>query len=237
MVKRSFKQKLYSFFANTGIWVLSRTFPEYFGQDPIAPSDRYVELPFAVNNLPKPPAKILDVGCVGSFFPLILAGFGYEVSAIDLREYSITNKIKFNNFSYYNYSITKTDFPDNNFDAITVISTLEHVGLKGRYGVNKEDSFADVSALNEMKRILKPGGMIIITVPFGKAKTLGSNCRIYDSERVKKIASGLEVMKIEYYKQDNDDDWCACSREDAEVVDATIHRYPLCLLKLIKKNV
>lgn len=53
-----------------------------------------------------------------------------------------------------NVDITKTDFPDNSFDAIICSHVLEHIP-------------ADVTAMRELKRILRKGGWAIIMVPIG----------------------------------------------------------------------
>lgn len=46
-----------------------------------------------------------------------------------------------------------TDFPDNQFDTILMLDILEHLEYPHK-------------AIEEVKRILKPGGMLYITVPF-----------------------------------------------------------------------
>lgn len=79
------KEHLYRIIAKTGTGLCTKIFPEYFAKEPLAPSDRYMEVPFAIKNLPKPPARVLDVGCSGSFFALLLAGFGYDTYGIDIR--------------------------------------------------------------------------------------------------------------------------------------------------------
>lgn len=51
-----------------------------------------------------------------------------------------------------NVDITKTDFPDNSFDAIICNHVLEHIP-------------EDLTAMQELKRVLKHGGWAIIMVP------------------------------------------------------------------------
>jgi ubiquinone/menaquinone biosynthesis C-methylase UbiE len=229
------KQKIYNLIAMSGIKTLMFIFPEYFGHDPVAPSDRYVESPFILSNLPPPPARILDVGCVGSFFPLILSSFGYDTYAIDIRNYSILNKLTYKDFHFFKESIVKTNFPENYFDAVCAISTIEHIGLSGRYGV-KEDKEGDEKALEEMKRIVKPGGTILLTIPFGKAKIIKPFTKVYDSALVEKLTSGLLLETEAFYKQDSHEDWYKCSREEAETTDSNIYKFALCLMKLKKRG-
>ena len=62
--------------------------------------------------------------------------------------------------------IRKTDYPDNYFDAISCISTLEHIGVAGRYG-SDDDPEGDAKTMHEIKRILKPGGILLTSLPYG----------------------------------------------------------------------
>lgn len=231
--KKSSKEKIYITLSKVGIAAFQKIFPEYFAKEPLAPTDRYIEYHFAIKNLPKPPAKILDVGCSGSFFPLLLAAFGYETYGIDIRNYPILNKLQFDNFTFVKEDIRKTSFPDSFFDAITAISTIEHIGISGRYG-ESQDLSDDKKAIDEMKRILKPKGIIILTIPFGKAKIIKPYCRIYDSNLIQQRVEGLKIEKEEYYMQDSNNDWYRCSKEEVQDIDAKADKYPICLMKISK---
>lgn len=48
--------------------------------------------------------------------------------------------------------------PDNHFDAVTCISVMEHVVIE-----NRHDPSVHLHCLDEMKRVLKPGGLLICT--------------------------------------------------------------------------
>ena len=228
------KEQLYKVLAKFGIKVFSKVFPEYFAKEPLAPSDRYLEYPFVIRNLPKPPAKLLDVGSSGSYFVLLLSSLGYDTCGFDVRVYPILNKVKFENFSFVQGDIRKTAFPDAYFDIITAVSTIEHIGLSGRYGMNEEID-GDKKALQEMKRILKLGGVIILTVPFGKAKVFRPFHRIYGSAQIRELVNSFKIEEEEYYLQDKDNNWSKCSKEEAEKIDATSEKCPLCLIKIIKE--
>lgn len=231
--KLTSKEKIYRTLSAAGIKVFQKMFPDQFGKEPLKPTDRYVEYPFIVRNLPRPPARILDVGSAGSYFPLLLAGFGYQVEGLDVREYAITNRLSFPDFKFSKGDIRKCVIADNVFDAVISTSTVEHIGLSGRYGAD-EDMDGDRKALAQMRRVVKPGGAVIITVPFGRAKIIRPDCRVYDFAWLTRIEAGFTLSKEAYYLQDDAGDWYECSRTEAESLDARNDLYAICCHKLIK---
>lgn len=105
--------------------------------------------------------RILEFGCSKSYLALQLASFGYDVIGVDLRAYPITHpNLKF-------YQMNLLDFKDEKgFDYIASVSTLEHVGL-GFYKEERRESDL-YRVTSKLTKLLKVGGKIIITVPFGK---------------------------------------------------------------------
>jgi len=102
------------------------------------PDSRMIEYAFIIGKLSLlPKGKVLDVGCTArlNYLPVALASLGWEVWGIDLREF----KFKHPNFHFVEGDIRKTGFPDNSFHAVYALSTLEYIGLSGRYGVNRLD--------------------------------------------------------------------------------------------------
>jgi SAM-dependent methyltransferase len=223
------KRLIYNVCSKVGIKVFSTLFPEYFAKEPLKPSDRYIEYNFVSKNLPR--GKILDVGCAGSYFPLIISGLGYQVWGMDIREYSILNKLTFPYFNFLKEDITKTSLPSECFDAVSSISTIEHIGIPGRYGATVSER-GDLTALKEMKRVLKKNGVLLLTFPFGEPRVIKPFCRIYGKQDLFDITLGMRTEEKEYYKQS--DDWYRCSEEEAMLTKATADKSPICLLKLRK---
>lgn len=53
-------------------------------------------------------------------------------------------------------------------ELVFCVSTLEHVGMDNHvYGVRKPGEGGDLMACSEVARILRPGGRMLVTVPFG----------------------------------------------------------------------
>ena len=111
---------------------------------------------------------------------------------------------------YYSYGdLRKLHFPDNHFDLVISISTLEHIGLDNtlHYSNNQmhkeynPESIKD--AFIELHRVTAPKGALLITLPFGKSKNFDW-LRIFDSDEVMSLISLRQWSKISlrYYLND-----------------------------------
>jgi len=228
------RKKIYDIVVKTGLKFLSFCFPSIHMSVPLKPSDRFIEYPFIFKRLPKnKDTKILDVGCSGSFFPLLLASLGYNTTACDIRPYEVLNNLSFDNFSFEQKDIIKDNFTAESFDLVTCISVLEHIGLKGRYG-----SEANISGDREMvlaiKRILKKEGRALITIPYGKAEIFPPYLRIYNKKGVDELITGFQVLEREFYCLDDNGDWKKCTAEEGQLKRVKQDEYGLALLYLKK---
>jgi SAM-dependent methyltransferase len=76
--------------------------------------------------------------------------------------------------SYFFGDLRDLEFRDARFDFVVCISTIEHVGMENTMytGANAISPSGDrkgfLAAVEEMKRILKPGGVFYVTFPFGR---------------------------------------------------------------------
>ena len=170
-------------------------------------NERIVEYPFVHSNIGLEKGKILDVGSGNSKLPIELASRGYQVYTIDLISYFPL--LRHQNLTFVQGDIRKTSFENNFFDVITAVSSLEHVD---------DDPDGDKKAMSEIARILKVGGKVIITVPFGKRAVTTSRRvleRVYDLSTLKELLSGFQVEKIEYAIKTGGS-WVPASLEDVE---------------------
>lgn len=112
------------------------------------------------------------------------------------------------------------------------MSTIEHIGIEEPYG-DLIDHEGGKKALKEMTRILKPNGMMLITVPYGKhAPKLWF--RVYNSNSLQNLIGGLSVEDAEYFALKNGY-WIPVSKHEAERVKTIQSVRAVVLLKLTKK--
>ena len=99
--------------------------------------------------------RVLEIGCGDGYGAELLSGSGADVVALDVDLNSISfakRKYKKSNLSFEWYDGTTIDYADHTFDVIVSFQVVEHVADVKRY-------------LENIKRVLKPGGVFIITTP------------------------------------------------------------------------
>ena len=201
------------------------------------PDGRIIEYSFIIQKLAQAPrGKVLDVGCTArlNHLPATLTSLSWQVWGIDLR----TFKFKHPNFHFVSGDIWNTDFPDNFFDAVIAVSTLEHIGLSGRYGITKEDAEGDVRALREIARILRPDGILLCTVPYGKeARVIKYLQRIYNKSSLERLFRNWTWKDEVYYCRDDDGYWVSMPEEDVVKVEDPSGNSTLALLELSPLNI
>jgi SAM-dependent methyltransferase len=97
--------------------------------------------------------EVLDIGCAGGMFDLLskeggIMGVGLDVSIASLREAKRASP----GFDFVLASAMRLPWLDSSFDTILMLDVLEHV---------PDDS----KALQEVGRVLRPGGRLILSVP------------------------------------------------------------------------
>lgn len=83
-----------------------------------------------------------------------------------------------NKISYIFADLRDLPLRDETYDQIASLSTLEHVGMDNSgYGAEgtaaTDPDIALADAMSELRRVLKPGGRLFVTVPYGANQQLG----------------------------------------------------------------
>jgi SAM-dependent methyltransferase len=99
--------------------------------------------------------------------------------------------------SYVFGDLRELDFREELFDAVACISTIEHVGMDNTmYAGEKDiaqrgDPREFLNAVAELKRVLKPGGALYISFPFGRYENHGW-FQQFDAELVDTLVAAFE---------------------------------------------
>jgi SAM-dependent methyltransferase len=190
--------------------------------------ERIVEFPWVLSKLQDGPARLLDAGATLNHVPILkhprmaekrLLFVALAPTHVDVRP----------GVSYLYDDLRDLIVRDNVFDVVTCISTLEHIGLDNTRLYICDPEYAEhdlegyVPALHNLRRVLKPGGRLLLTVPYGRAEDHGW-LQQFDAagiERVKEAFGGT-VLDETYYRY-SADGWQLASAEAC--ADAAYYDY------------
>ena len=181
----------------------------------ICQSERAVEYAWVLKNITIDKGNLLDLGCKGTLFPVLLASMGFETWGIDLGDIG-RYKSRHPNFKFIKGDVITASLPENYFDIITAISTIEHIGL---------DNDGDIGCMQRIGRLLKKDGIAIITIPYGKsANSELLSLRVYDCQRLAKLFEGWKIKKLDYFKELEPGKWLPS--EESDITSSAIKQGP-----------
>ncbi len=191
---------------------IMRKMLSYPGSGPVGPKKHW-EYPWVLSNLELVPGlKILDAGCGRAPVQFILADLGMDLTAIDPNEnvgwHGIDRRLALKYGLKINYQVEgmeKISFPDESFDRVISVSVIEHcravaVKNEARAPQVKADRELQGRMMKEMVRVLKKGGLLVVTVDFlfpMNGVILESNLNIKNLIE----ATGLTLVNEDFKKQ------------------------------------
>jgi SAM-dependent methyltransferase len=139
------------------------------------------------------PLDVLDFGCGTGAFLEHLARFG-TVSAVDGDPDAVRFCHERGRSEVRHVGPTEPlPFADESFDLVTTLDVIEHI----------ED---DVAALRELRRVMRPGGLLLVAVPafmflWGDQDEISHHFRRYTAPSLRRSlrAAGFEVAKTSYF--------------------------------------
>lgn len=181
-------------------------------------NERIVEVPFVWKHLAALPtgSTVIELGCAQSYLSISMASLGYSVSAVDMVAYDLQHP----NFSFRQGDFITMSF-DGLYDAFVAVSVLEHAGL-GYYGADAGGG-ADVAIMQKVRKLLREGGMAVITVPFGLPTVICKRGEpfqvVYDEPGLAGLFEGFSIEDDRYYYTLDQRVWQEGTRSDVAGVD------------------
>jgi hypothetical protein len=192
--------------------------------------DRSVEWSFCLARLADGPGTTLDFGADVGFLSLAAAQRGHDVVALDRMPSAL--EYRHPRVSPVQGDVLARPLEGRRFDQIINCSSVEHVGLAGRYG-SFEDTNGDLKAMAIMRDLLDADGRMIMTIPVGRDLVCPPLHRIYGHERLPRLLEGYTVQEAQYWVRDRAvSAWTQVDGEDALQTKGSEWFYALGLLVL-----
>ena len=205
------------------------------GSDPTARTlagDREIEWTWSLAHVRHGSGRVLDFGSGNGMMALGAAFAGTDVVAVDLEheQYAFHP----DGIEYVQGDFNVLDFEPKSFDQIINCSTVEHVGLAGRYGAT-DDPDGDLRAMEKMARVLKRDGDMVLTIPVGRDAVHMPLHRIYGEERLPRLLEHWEIREERYWAKPTDDRFEPVSREQALAETGSASYYGLGLFVVVPR--
>ncbi len=119
------------------------------------------------------------------------------ITYIDIRK----PNIDFEGLKYAEGSILKLQYEDRSIPSLSSLHVVEHIGL-GRYG-DPLDPVGHIKAIEEIKRVIQPGGSIYLSAPCGRPRVNFNAHRVFESNEIIRLFDGFELVSLSgIYKDD-----------------------------------
>jgi SAM-dependent methyltransferase len=135
-------------------------------------SEHVLEQVFLHTRLPAPPAQLLEMSWGPAARVVELTSLGFQVTGVALDALPPPA----------GGGPADLPFPNESFDVVTALSDLTEAGQAG-----------DLHAMAEAARVLRPGGRLLLSVPFGRADGAG-----YDRARLEALLRPLTVTELTF---------------------------------------
>jgi len=140
--------------------------------------ERCIEYPWCLAHLPAEARLVLDAGSVLNHEPILTApaleGRTLHIITLAPEEVAFWRR----GISYLYGDLRDLPMKDACYDAVVCLSTLEHVGMENllyaRGPLADPGRSEDVLvAMRELVRVLRPGGVLLLSVPYGVYENRG----------------------------------------------------------------
>jgi len=191
--------------------------PEKFG---VGIDERCVEIPWLIGHLQSVAGRVLDAGSALNHEYILNT---QPLSRMKMHIMTLFPEKKCywqRGISYIYDDLRCIPIKDRYYDAIACVSTLEHVGCDNSIYTSNDKYIEDspeevIVAVKEIRRVLKPGGTLFLTVPFGRYSHLGWSQQ-FDSKLLSRVVQAFGATKKvnESYYRYSAEGWQVAEPED-----------------------
>jgi len=187
--------------------------------------ERIVEYPWLFSRLPHNNGNLLDAGSVLNYEflldqPVLLNKRTFISTLAPENECFYEKRV-----SYVYEDLRESCYRDEFFDWVVSLSTIEHIGLDntmlytGDESKRENDNDAYLAAVREFRRMLKPGGKLFLSMPFGVHRNHGW-FQIFDAQMVDRIIEAFSPAGYqEFHFRYQSEGWVVSDRKHS--ADAT----------------
>jgi len=175
--------------------------------------DRAIEWSWVAANIPEGPGYALDFGPGSSQLSTLAAMKGYDVTAVDMLDQE--RPFLLPNIRFLKGDLLELPLEKGHFDLIINCSTVEHTGISGRYGIEREDADADLKAMQLLLDLMRPNGIQLLTIPVGVDAVWRPLHRVYGLDRLPRLLSGYRIVHVGTWVKDRYNCWTKCRLEFA----------------------
>lgn len=177
----------------------------------IGHDERVIEIPLALEAAAlEQPGFVLDAGCALNHHQIDGMTPGWRARVLHYTQAADKEALRLDGDqrSYLFGDLRRLDFRDATFDRIVCVSTLEHVGMdNSRYGGAVEhEPWRARGAWCEMLRVLKPGGRLLLTVPYGPVATEHGWYRVFGPDDIDALLAAVPLSlcpEVRYFQYDH----------------------------------
>ncbi len=175
--------------------------------------DRDIEWSWIAARMPEGPGRALEVASDRSPLGMLSTLKGFKTTGTDLnifdRPYSCAG------LDYLQGDLLEMDLGQEEYDLVINCSSMEHMGLAGRYNVTIASDDGDLVLARKLKTAMKSGAVMLLTVPVGVDAVHGSLHRVYGETRLPKLIDGFNVAEEMYWSKDDGNRWVAVEKSKA----------------------
>lgn len=195
-----------------------------FGYDAAGIDERAVEYPWVfqrLSQIDRPGGRILDAGSILNHKRILDLWSRCGRSPVSIVTLAFEGSAHVSNDVRYEFGdLRNLPYRDEWFSTTLCISTLEHVGLDNSLYVSGSKTSADPTAealrsMKEMRRVTRPGGTLLLSVPFGRRSDRGW-LRVFDADDLDRVVapSGWNLVQSRFFLA-TENGWRETSQEHA----------------------